>query len=90
MLSRNWCSQETIQEPEQWLFVAPFSLVSVKRKDYSHILNQHAHQTLQITHIGGSSWNMNAYDSSTSSLVHVLADQIEKEFGSSDYFAMIN
>lgn len=27
---------------------------------------------------------MNAYDSSTSSLVHVLADQIEKEFGNYD------
>ncbi len=35
-------------------------------------------------------WNMYANDSSTLTLVHVLADQIEYEFHNSDYFAMIN
>jgi len=57
-----------------------------QRKDYSYILNQHAHQTLQITHIAGYGWNMDAYDSSTSTLVHVLADQIEYEFQNSWLF----
>lgn len=89
---------KTTQEPEQWLLfvisdkksAVQFSLVFVKRKDYSYILNQQAHQTLQIIHIAKYGWNMYAYDRSTFTLVHVLADQIEYEFHKFDYFAMIN
>lgn len=52
-------THKTIQKPEQWfLFVvsdkksaAQVSLVFVKQKDYSYILNQQALQTQQITHI---------------------------------------
>lgn len=51
-------THKTIQEPEQWLLfvvsdkksAVQFSLVFVKRKDNSYILNQQAHQTPQITH----------------------------------------
>lgn len=88
-------THKTVQEPEQWLlFVVPdkksavqSSLVFVKRKDYSYILNQQAHQKQQITHIARYGWNMYANDSSTTfTLVYVLADQIEYEFHNSDYF----
>lgn len=65
-------AHKTIQEPEQWfLFIvsdkksaAQVSLVFVKQKDYSYILNQQALQTQQITHIARYSWNLCRNDSS--------------------------
>lgn len=85
-------THKTIQEPEQWLLFAvsdeksavQFSLVFVKRKDNSYILNQQAHQTPQITHTAKDGCNMYAYDRRTFTLVHVLADQTEYEFHKSD------